>query len=399
MPDDDKNYSYIAKTLFGLEEVLAKELLLLGAENISKLTRAVEFSGDQRLLYHANLSLRTATRVLKPIKTFKASDGDKLYHQVYAINWDRFLTPDMTIAVDATVLKSGIDNSMFAALRVKDAIVDQLRKRHGARPSVDTANPDLRLNLHLNDNQATLALDSSGESLSRRGYRRDAGVAPLSEALAAGIVLLSEWDKETPLIDPMCGSGTIVIEAALMAMNMAPGLLRHEFGFMSWKDFDAELFRQIQRQAQADVRTTPKILIHASDIDPVQIKNARANAARAKVSDWIEFHRRNFFKTENSLTPATVIMNPPYGERLSSVEDIEKLYAEIGDTLKQSYSGCTAHLLTSNSKAAKRVGLRASRKIALYNGPLECKLLRYDLYSGSLKTKHLSPDAGKVLPS
>ena len=377
-----KTLTYTATTHSGLEPVLAAELDELGAGDVETGSRAVSFRGDRRLLYRANLRLRTATRILLPLREFNAGNAGKLYSHTYAIDWGRFLTPKMTFAVRATVNRSEIDNSMFAALKVKDAIVDHLRKQTGSRPSVDTDNPDISIHLRLHQNRATLSLDSSGEPLTRRGYRTDGGIAPLSEALAAGLVLLSGWDATSPLYDPMCGSGTIAIEAALIAGKVAPGLLRKRFGFQSWRDYDARLLDEETSRAIEEERTLPGGLIYASDYTERAIAGAKENAARAGVEASIRLKRADFFKSPVPAPQGTLIMNPPYGERLA-VAEVEKLYQKIGDKLKSDYSGWNAHILTSNLQAAKRIGLRSSFRKALHNGPLECRFLRYELYSGT----------------
>jgi len=379
----------VAKTLFGLEDLLATELRELGAGDIRVMNRSVEFAGDRRVLYAANLHCRTAIRILRPIRTFRCVDGDQLYRQVRRIDWMGQLDSSMTMAVDAVVSHSGIDNSMFAAQRVKDAVVDQLRERTRRRPSVDVVHPDLRINLHLHENNATLALDTSGDSLHRRGYRTQGGKAPINEVLAAGIIKLSGWDMESPLIDGMCGSGTFVIEAALMARRIAPGLLRSRFGFQRMKDFDKSLFAEVVAEARGLVRSELPGRIVGSDRDMTVLKEARANADRAGVARDIVFEQRDFAAQNPPPGSGVLIMNPPYGERLS-VADIGALYRMIGDTLKSKYDGYTAFIFTGSSAAAKSVGLRTSRRITLYNGPLESRLLRYEMYQGSRKQKFSS---------
>lgn len=380
-----------AKTLSGLEETLAAELSSLGAADVWPGNRAVEFSGNKQLLYHANLWCRTATRILLPIAAFDASGSDRLYNGVAAIDWGPYLDPDMTLAVDAVAIESAFDNSLFVAQRVKDAIVDQFRKRNGKRPSVDADNPDLRINIHIHGPKATLSLDSSGGPLTRRGYRTEGGKAPLSEVLAAGIIRLTGWDMAMPLIDPMCGSGTIVIEAAMAARDMAPGLLRKQFGFMRWKDYDESLHRQLVRQARQAVKPDLPIEIVGSDIDRRAIDEAKANARRAGVEGNIRFEVKPFDKQIPPPPPGMAVINPPYGERLA-VKDIETFYQSFGDTLKQKYEGYTAYILSGNPEAAGHVGLRTSRRIKLFNGPLECRLLRFEMYQGSRKSKYQSPE-------
>lgn len=380
-----------AKTLSGLEETLAGELIALGAKDAWPGNRAAEFSGDKQLLYRANLWCRTATRILLPIAAFPAGGSDELYRAVGEIGWGSYLDPDMTLAVDAIAIDSAFDNSLFVAQRVKDAIVDQFRKRVGKRPSVDADNPDLRINIHIHGAKATLSLDSSGGPLTRRGYRTEAGKAPLSEVLAAGIVRLTEWDMATPMIDPMCGSGTIVIEAAMAARNIAPGLLRKQFGFMRWKDFDESLYRQLVREARQAVKAELPVEIVGSDIDHRAIDEAKANARRAGVEGNIRFEPKPFEKKTPPPAPGVLVMNPPYGERMA-VKDIEAFYQSVGDILKQKYEGYTAFILTGGKEAAANIGLRASRRIKLFNGPLECRLLRFELYRGSRKSKYQSSE-------
>ncbi len=387
-----RRYRLIAKTLTGLEEVLERELIALGGENVRVMNRSVEFHGDTELLYRANLWCRTATRILKPVRTFKASNSDQLYKHVKAVDWSRFIDADSTLAVDSAIHHSAFDNSMFVSQRVKDAVVDQFRKSTGRRPSVDTHNPDLRLNVHIHESQATLSLDSSGEPLHRRGWRTQAGPAPLNEVLAAGIIALSGWDGVRPLVDGMCGSGTLVIEAATAARNIAPGLGRQEFGFMRWKDFDSELFRQLRLEARSAINHEPTGDILGSDSDATIVAEARANASRAGVAENIRLECQPFERLTPPAGPGVLVMNPPYGERME-VANIAALYTTIGDTLKQRYEGYNAFILTGNLDAAKRVGLRTSRRTKLFNGPLECRLLKYEMYSGSKKgTKNLSPD-------
>ncbi|MBN2226397.1 MAG: hypothetical protein JW763_03435 [candidate division Zixibacteria bacterium] len=381
-------FRMVAKTLYGLEDILAAELRELGATDINPMNRSVEFAGDLRVMYAANVYCRTAIRVLQPIRTFRCADGDRLYREVRAVEWGRFLDPAMTIAVDAVVSHSGIDNSLFAAQRVKDAVVDQIREGTGRRPSVDLIHPDLRINLHLHENHATIALDSSGESLHRRGYRTEAGKAPINEVLAAGIIVLSGWDMALPLVDGMCGSGTFVIEAALMARRIAPGLIRRQFGFQRMKDYNRTLYDKVIAEARGRVRKEMPCRIFGSDSDGAVLKEARANAKRAGVDHDIVFEQKDFAVQNPPAGPGVLIMNPPYGERLA-VRDIEALYRMIGDTLKAKYRDYTAFLFTGNLAAMKSVGLRTSRRITLYNGPLESRLLRYEMYQGSRKQKNL----------
>jgi len=284
-------------------------------------------------------------------------------------------------------IDSAFDNSLFVAQRVKDAIVDQFRGRFGKRPSVDADNPDLRVNIHIHGDKATLSLDSSGQSLTRRGYRIGGGKAPLSEVLAAGIIKLTGWDKTAPLIDPMCGSGTIVIEAAMLAKNMAPGLLRKEYGFMRWKDYDAALWQSLTKKAKSAVVPEPAGEIVGSDIDSAVLREAEANAVRAGVKKQIRLERKSFAEQNPPQGPGFLVTNPPYGERIA-VKEIDALYKMRGDNLKQKYNGYKAFIFTGNMGAIKAIGLKTSRRIKLFNGPIECRLLGFDIYQGSRKKKY-----------
>jgi len=383
----EKTFRMIAKTLSGLEDVLAEELRGLGATAVTPRHRSVEFTGDKKLLYAANLWCRTATRILKPMRSFMAGNAEKLYKQVYQIDWTQFLDSSMTIAIDSLVLKSNFDNSMFVSLKAKDAIVDHVRDKTGRRPSVDTDTPDLRINIHMHENRVTLSFDASGEPLTRRGYRKAAGTAPLSEVLAAGILKLSEWDMKSPLVDGMCGSGTIVIEAALMAQNIAPGLMRGEFGYATWKDFDRRLHDRLVNDAVKRMKPDPQAEILGSDIDGRVLKEALGNARRADVAGNIAFKHMSFESIAPPPGPGVLIMNPPYGERMKSA-DIMALYAMIGDTLKNRFEGYRAYIFSGNSRAVQAIGLRSAKKIKLFNGPIECRLCRFDMYSGSRKAKY-----------
>ncbi len=386
MNDKSTQPRMIATTLFGLEEVLAKELVELGASEVTPLRRAVEFSGDKSVMYRANLLCRTAIRILKPIKTFRTSDEDELYKRIGSINWARFMEVDQTLAVDAVVSSSKMTDSRFIALKAKDAIVDQFRDRTGKRPSVSRDNPDISINLHLRKDLMTVSLNSSGEPLHRRGYRTDAGEAPINEVLAAGMVLASEWDGTSPFVDPMCGSGTIVIEAAMIAAKMAPGLKRKKFGFENFKDFAAGQYEKTRSEAAGLQKDSLPFEILGSDINKADLEIARANAERAGVDKLVRLETKDVSDQVPPSDPGVAILNPPYGERMKP-EDINALYTMIGDNLKQKYEGYDAWILTSNVKAAKHIGLRASRKISLYNGALECRFLKYAMYRGSKKTK------------
>lgn len=370
----------IATTLFGLEEILAAELKELGATDIEILKRAVKFKGDQALLYKCNLHLRTALRVLKPFAQFNIHTDNDLYKKIKKIDWEEYLSVDGTLAVDATVSGEYFTHSQFVALRCKDAIVDQFREKYERRPSVNLEKPDLRLNIHINERDCSVALDSSNISLGKRGYRQIQSLAPMSEVLAAGIIALSGWDKKSDFYDPMCGSGTFSIEAALLASNIAPGRLR-SFGFEKWKDFDADLWTNIKEDAESKI-TSPLCKIFGSDIESQAIEISKGNAAIAGVDHLIRYKKMDFLKGETHFQGGIVFMNPPYGERLKEREEIIPFYQEIGTRLKHYYEGCEAWILSGNLDAFKFIGLRPSRKIRLYNGPLECKLHKYELFRG-----------------
>ena len=382
----NENFNIIATTLAGLEEMLAEELRDLDMEFVKVGNRAVTCSGNLRQLYEANLWCRTAIRILKPIRNFKARNERDLYEQVQKTNWSEYLDLDQTFAIDAVVSHSTFEHSLFVAQLTKDAIVDQFRKKTGERPSVDRIRPDLRINLHMHENMVTLSLDSSGDSLHRRGYRLQTNVAPLNEVLAAGIIALSGWDKKSTFIDPMCGSGTFLIEAALMAQNIAPGLFRRDpFGFEKWKDYNEQLFEMVWNTAEAKEKKTPQAEIIGYDIDPDYIEAARTNIANAGLQDVIRIEEADFFKTEAPAQQGVLVMNPPYNERIQS-DDINLLYKNIGDTLKNNYQGFDAFVFTGNLEAAKSIGLRTSRRTPLYNGPIDCRLLKYELYRGSRRS-------------
>ncbi len=380
----------VAKTLFGFEEILAEELRALGAEEIEIMTRAVKYKGDKALLYKSNLHLRTAIKILKPLLSFNVGNEDQLYRKVKSIKWDEYFSVAETFAIDGVTSGKVFTHSKYAALKSKDAIVDQFRDKYGERPSVDLDEPDLRINIHIAGIKCTVSLDSSGSSLGKRGYKLQQVYAPLSEVMAAGMILLSGWDKKSDFIDPMCGSGTILIEAALMAQNIPAGSFRH-FTFETWKDFDEELWNKIQAAGKAQqIPFTGTLQGYDNNRKAVAI--AQANIDRADVADFVAVEQQDFFKSEAPVAEGEeenkggmIMMNPPYGERLDEDKDMIPFYKEIGTHLKHFYNGWDAWILSGNLQALKFVGLRPSRKIRLYNGPLECKMQKYELYRGSKK--------------
>jgi putative N6-adenine-specific DNA methylase len=383
MPNE---FRMVAKTLFGLEGVLADELRALGAAEVQPFNRLVTFKGDLRLLYRANLCCRTAIRILKRLKKFNAADEKELYAQVRKIDWSRYLDETGSLAIDPVVTRSTFTNSLFVAQLTKDAIVDQFRERTGARPSVKLEDPDLRLNLHMNENIVTLYLDSSGDSLHRRGYRTETNIAPMNEVLAAGIILLSGWDCASPFADGMCGSGTFVIEAALMARKIPPGAFRKEFGFERWKDYDPALYREVFQEATAEEMEKLAFEIAGSDVDAQSVRVAQRNVHNAGLENDVRIECHSFEEqtpprgasTRLSASRGTLILNPPYGERIA-VQQINTLYRMIGDTLKKKYAGWTACVVSSNLEALDSLGLHPSKVTQLFNGPIECRLLEFQV--------------------
>jgi len=375
-----KEESFFATTAKGVEEVLAAELVRLGAKGVGIESGGVRFGGGMEAAYRANLWLRTASRVLMPLGEFPCETPEQLYQGVRALAWSDYLTPDMTLAVDCNLRDSVLTHSGFVALKTKDAIVDQLRDQFGTRPNVDTKDPDLRVNVRLFRNRCTVSLDCSGAPLDRRGYRLDRHEAPLKENLAAALVELSGWDGSVPLVDPMCGTGTIVIEAALKGLRVPPGLSRKEFGFQRWRGFDAPLWDRVVAEAREGVLTTLPAPVQGSDISHSAVAMANENARRAGVLDQIALGRCQIAELAPPPGPGVLILNPPYGKRLGEEEALKPLYKEIGDVLKQRCKGYTAYLFTGNLELAKSVGLKATRRIVLYNGPIECRLLKYEMY-------------------
>jgi putative N6-adenine-specific DNA methylase len=371
-----------ATTLFGLEEILAEELRSLGAKNIRAQRRFVEFSGDQYIMYKANLWCRTAIRILKPIASFAIHKEKDLYNEIKKIRWDQYITTKSTIAIDSFVRNSIFTHSLYVSQLTKDAIIDQMRDKSGTRPGVDLKDPDLRLNLHIQHNNVVLSLDSSGDSLHKRGYRIQTNTVPLNEVLAAGILYLTGWDRNSSFIDPMCGSGTFLIEAAMMALGRIPGYYRSKFGFMRWLDFDAGLYHNIQDEAVKAEKDALAFPIEGSDVNKKTFQIACRNVQNAAMEDFIQIHHKAFEEQTPPPAPGVMVMNPPYGER-QEVNQLQEKYKMIGDVLKSMYEGYTAYILTGNLQEAKHIGLRTSFRKELFNGPIDCRLLKFELYSGS----------------
>ncbi len=377
-----QNFEMIAKTFQGLEEVLAKELIELGANDVQIGRRMVSFSGDKELLYKANFHLRTAIRILKPIKHFQANNADEVYEAIKNMNWDGILDPSKSFAIDAVVFSNEFRHSKFVSYRVKDAIADYFREKYNKRPSVRLNNPDLLINIHIAETKCTLSLDSSGDSLHRRGYRQEAVEAPLNEILAAGMILLTGWKGDCDLIDPMCGSGTIAIEAALIARNIAPGLFRKSFAFEKWPDFDADLFDEIYNDESMERDFKHKI--YAYDKDPQAIAIATHNIKAAGVTKEVVLALKPIEEFTKPEAKAIIVTNPPYGERIST-NNLLQLYETIGERLKHEFTGNTAWILSYRDECFDSIGLRHSEKIPLFNGALACSFRAYSIFDGKMK--------------
>lgn len=374
---------FVAKTLYGLEQVLAEELLIIGASDIQIANRAVLFQGDKSLLYRVNYSIRTALSVLMPIADFSIRSKEDLYNRGIKIEWERYMNIDETFSIVPVVNSPYFGHTGYAGLILKDAIADHFRKKTGRRPSVDTCNPGIVVNLHISNEKATISIDSSVVPLFKRGYRQEQTTAPLNEVLAAGIILLSGWKALSTLTDPMCGSGTIPIEAGLIACNIPPGKFRNFFGFQRWKDYDEVLFNKIKEDYDRMMRPSP-VKILASDISEQAIEQVKNNVSRAGLNDVVDIAVTDFKQLKAIDNTGNLFINPPYGQRLNP-DETDELYSMIGTTLKHSFSGNTAWLITSNKESLKYIGLKPKEKHTLFNGALECIFLRYELYQGTKK--------------
>ncbi|MDO4737610.1 MAG: THUMP domain-containing protein [Bacteroidales bacterium] len=379
-----QEFKIIAKTFQGLEEVLAKELINLGANNIEMGRRMVAFTGDQEMLYKANFCTRTAVKILKPIKEFKATDADEVYEMVKKIEWEEYMDVNSTFLIDSVIFSDNFRHSKFVAYRVKDAIADYWREKTGDRPNVGISNPDIRINIHIAEDLVTISLDSSGESLHQRGYKTASVPAPINEVLAAGLVLLSGWDGECDLIDPFCGSGTIIIEAALIALNVYPGVFRKEYAFEKWKDFDSELFDRIYNDDSQEREFDHKI--YGYDINRQAVQIALDNVQNAGVKDIVSVEQRDFYEFEQPLDKAIMITNPPYGDRITT-DDIFDLYDTIGKNLKRNFVGNDAWIISHHEELFAKIGFRPSTRYALFNGSLECEFRKYQIFDGKLKER------------
>ena len=381
---NNDSFTMQAKTFYGLEDVLVQELKQLGASQIVKKNRAVEFLGDLGFLYKANYSLRTALKILVPIHHFKAKNETIFEKEINKIPWENYFFNSQSFAIDATVYSDYFKHSQYIMLKMKDGIVDRFRKKFGKRPDIERYNPDIKFHLHISNQEVTISLDSSGDPLFKRGYRKSHFEAPINEVLAAGLLNLAGWDGKGNFLDPMCGSGTLLVEAAMIALNMPPQLHRKQFGFMNWKNFDLELFNKIKDTRINRIKDFSGKIV-GYDISDKALVSAKNNIEAADLSEFIELKNQDFFTSQKELFPLLVVFNPPYDERLSITTD--HFYKNIGDTLKNNYKNTLAWFITSDLEAYKKIGLRPSRKIKIYNGKLECRFFQYDIYEGSKKIR------------
>ncbi|MDD3405817.1 MAG: RNA methyltransferase [Sphingobacteriia bacterium] len=376
---ENKEQQLLAKTFKGLEEVLAKELIEIGANNVQIERRAVSFTGDLAMMYKSNLCCRTATRILMPLKTFKAKTADEVYEMAKDIEWDTIMETNQTFQIDATVFSNDFRNSQFVTYRVKDAIVDYFNEKLGKRPSVRLTNPDFYINVHISQTDCTILLDSSGESLHKRGYRSSQTEAPISEVLAAGMLEMAEWNGQCDFVDPMCGSGTFLIEAALKALNIPPCIYRQSFAFEKWKNFDKDLYDSIYNDDSMERPLNFKI--KGYDISARAIEIAQENIKSAGLSKYITVEQRSITDWEVQTEKCLIVTNPPYGERLLNA-NLYELYAQLGETLKHKFPSSTAWVISSHIECMQNMGLRPSKKIKLLNGALNCEFWKLELFSG-----------------
>ena len=377
-----KEFNMLAKTYFGLEDILAKELTELGANEIETERRAVRFKGDKVLLYKANLCLRSAIRILVPIAQFKATDADEVYEKAKKINWEEYIGIKQSFIINETVNSENFRHSKFVAYRLKDAIADYFTELYDKRPSVSITSPDIYIDIHISHNECTISLDSSGVSLHKRGYRNSQNEAPISEAQAAGMLLMAGWDGSKDFIDPMCGSGTFLIEAALIALNIPPCIYRTQFAFEKWHDFDKELFDDLYNDDSEEREFTHKIIGY--DVNPNTVKIAQENIKAAGLSKYIEVQCRDIANFEEVTEPSLIVTNPPYGERLKP-EDLRDLYREIGRALKHKFVNGEAWVISSHAENLAAIGLKPSQRVELKNGALDCEFWKFEIFSGTHK--------------
>ncbi len=380
----ENSFEIIGKTLAGFEDILVQEVKDLGIDKVEKINRGVKITGSLADLYLLNYQSRLALRFLVPLNSFSAHNEDQLYRGVKHYDWAKVFDLKQTFAVDATSFHSRLDHSLYVALKTKDAIVDQFRDKFNKRPNVDAEDPDIRINVHLVGNKCIVSLDSSGRSLHIRGYRNKNGIAPLNEVLAAGMIKLSEWDQKTKLLDPMCGSGTLLTEAAMLLYKVPAGKFRKKYCFQHWSNFNRDLFSEIKQKADSKIITKVSDLIEGADKDRRSIADTRSNLAGCGLSRMVNVKQQDFFESQATEDSGMIIINPPYDERIK-IDDAKDFYQSIGNTMKHKYEGYTAWILSGDLESAKHIGLKPSRKIKLYNGQLECKFLKFELYSGSRK--------------
>jgi putative N6-adenine-specific DNA methylase len=387
---DSDNLKIQIKTFFGLEEILASELQKLGGQNVEVKNRAVNCEGDLGFLYKINYSCRTALKILVPIMTFKTWDENRFYDKIFDFPWEDYLRVDQSFAIDSTIYSDRFTHSQFMVQKMKDAIVDYFKFKYNTRPNVDSKNPEIKIHLHIDRELVTISLDSSGDALFKRGYRKAQGEAPINEVLASGMLHLANWDGKGNFLDPMCGSGTLLIEAAMIAMDLPAQLFRKEFGFQNWPNYDAELFSTIKENRIKRIKEfTGKIIGY--DIDNFMLDAAEENIAAAELEEVIEVRKQNFFESKKELFPLLMVFNPPYDERIEITD--EDFYSKIGDTFKKNYPNTLAWFISSDIDALKKVGLRPSRKIKLFNGKLECRFLQYEMYEGTKKIHKLNSES------
>jgi len=383
---NNNDYRLIVKTLFGLEEILGKELLALGGREIKTLNRAVAVVGDMGFVYKINIALRTGLRVLLPVAEFEMEDVEHYYEEMFDIPWESYFDIEKSFAIDVVGTNDLLNHSSFAGLKAKDAVVDRFRSKSGERPSVERGTPDVPIHIHIYERTIRVYLDASGDSLHKRGYRLKAGFAPLNEVLAAGIILHSKWNGGMPVLDPMCGSGTFLVEAALIAHQLPPNIYRESFAFHHWKDFDASLYEKI-REGLLSRAKEYEGKIMGLDMEEYALEAAAENIERAMFDDAIRLRQADFFEAEPPAEKGLMLVNPPYNVRIQA--QTHKMYRQMGDTLKSKYAGWEVYWITSDMEAIKSIGLRPSRKWNLFNGELECKLLRFDMYEGTKKVHKL----------
>ncbi|SDQ07546.1 putative N6-adenine-specific DNA methylase [Chryseobacterium soldanellicola] len=381
-----ENIQIQIKTFFGLEQILSEEIKKLGGKNVEVKNRAVNCEGDLGFLYKINYSSRTALKILVPILEFKAFNQHQFYDKLFKIEWEQFMDVDQSFAIDATVNSETFKHSQYVTLKMKDAIVDYFQEKFKKRPNVEPKSPDIKFHLHIDRELVTISLDSSGDPLFKRGYRKEQGEAPINEVLASGMLQLAGWDGKGNFLDPMCGSGTLLIEAAMIALDLPAQIFRRRFAFQNWKNYDYELFTKIKEVRIGRIKEfTGKIIGY--DIDARMLNAARTNIEAAEMEDIIEVRKQDFFETKKELFPLLMVFNPPYDERISINDD--DFYKKIGDTFKTSYPNTLAWLISSDLEAVKKIGLRPSRKIKLFNGKLETRFLQYEMYEGTKKVHKL----------